>query len=283
MSNHQTLEEALVRNLPAELQDDAIKLAQIINAVINTPSISPSTKEYSSEELSFLEGLRVLAGKKVATEESLISFGANSQFGEIAIHDIAKNNIINININLSRDTITNSATNNSDVTGEYTVGASVMYQGRIEDALEPTFLPLNSLRLAFISVFAALCILAFFVLYSEYLNNKDSYLFTDTKAETSKTSMDYAIDVSCDDKNICALTYELAVTAANIIDEKTVLEMFISEQVRKARAEYGSEIIPYENPSPIYIEGPNFVSSNGDQATYRAKILSYFHIPDLHR
>lgn len=47
--------------------------------------------------------IRLLSGKQVKTNDSLVDFGDGNQFGDITIRDIAGNNIIKININIYFD------------------------------------------------------------------------------------------------------------------------------------------------------------------------------------
>jgi len=90
------LSKTLKQLLPAELAHNVDKL---INALVNI--LYDKDEVYNHEEgQDMLEILRFLSGKSVATSQSLISFGADSNFGDISIGDIARGSIIKMNFNI---------------------------------------------------------------------------------------------------------------------------------------------------------------------------------------
>lgn len=101
MTTRIELEQALRKALPKEAQDQARYLSALLSSVIDE-SLSPEEfKEELATEPIVEKAFNKLSGKQLLVDKAVISFGEGNQAGDIAVHDIAGNNIINININVN--------------------------------------------------------------------------------------------------------------------------------------------------------------------------------------
>lgn len=92
------LEHSLTEALPAEFQAQAPELARLIRTASESGSSRQDLQVLAEPGLAPL--LRTLAGRQLAVEHSLITFGANNQFGDISIGQIAGGDIVTINVTL---------------------------------------------------------------------------------------------------------------------------------------------------------------------------------------
>lgn len=89
--------------LPDDLQPAALALAQILSAIVNG-QISPAEAESGLAQDEVLRPvLQALAGREIASQSALISFGAGSQLGDVSIGDVAGHNLVKLTLVLGAD------------------------------------------------------------------------------------------------------------------------------------------------------------------------------------
>jgi len=85
--------------LDSSLKPQLKELAAVLVGVISKQSTDPSVDKVTTDSLNHLhEVIQKLAGREVTANNSIISFGENSQNGDITIRDVARGNIINLNV-----------------------------------------------------------------------------------------------------------------------------------------------------------------------------------------
>jgi hypothetical protein len=94
MVSAEALQEAFKANLPSEVHEQAILLANLIATVLNSEDQNSLT---TTPE--FISLLQQLVEKKLPTTEGLITIGEGSQVGDVMVQDVAGNNIIKVTVN----------------------------------------------------------------------------------------------------------------------------------------------------------------------------------------
>jgi len=97
MLNPRTVSEALAKALPGSLKSQADTLSDIILNEIDDNNQSSSIGVKSQQ---MHKALKHLAGKRIEANTFSISFGADNQFGDITIRDIAGRDINNTSVTL---------------------------------------------------------------------------------------------------------------------------------------------------------------------------------------
>jgi hypothetical protein len=103
-NEHQLTDEAIsiiYSVLPKELHDSGLQLVTLLIDVINGKASQTEAQRILSSNTHIHQAIERLIGKTITTKSAVITFEENSQTGDIAVRDIAGNNIINLHISLS--------------------------------------------------------------------------------------------------------------------------------------------------------------------------------------
>lgn len=101
MSDRNEILSAIGKALPEQYQARAIFLVDIIDRIINQQLPYSETRQIIEDNPSVLAILSMLSGKNINTSQSVVSFGKDSQFGDITIRDVSGRDIINITLNIA--------------------------------------------------------------------------------------------------------------------------------------------------------------------------------------
>lgn len=101
MLNVIDLERALKLALPSDSHNKIPALARLIISSVEQKDTLNANKQPSSSREEVQELLTELAGRTIRLSDSALTFGTGNQFGDVRVRDIAKGNIINIQVSLS--------------------------------------------------------------------------------------------------------------------------------------------------------------------------------------
>lgn len=105
MSNADAIESNLRSILTPELHYAIPLLTQVLDEISKGGANIDDAKAKFSTDPELLDVLRALNGQKVATEHAIISFGMNSQTGDIQIRDVAGRDINQATLNIGTQQI----------------------------------------------------------------------------------------------------------------------------------------------------------------------------------
>lgn len=99
MADAALIEKALKRSLPKSTKALIPELAKLLSQAAN--------KELSPEEFqeAFINNnevqalIKALSGKSISSEDTVISFGSENQFGDVTVRDVAAGNIVHLTMN----------------------------------------------------------------------------------------------------------------------------------------------------------------------------------------
>lgn len=102
LAHPDTIAKAIAAALPPNLQSLAPKLADQLTILVAKPADEPEPEVAAA----LGPALAALAGRQLPVGSSLISFGADSQLGDVMIGDVAGGNIVKISISIARQETT---------------------------------------------------------------------------------------------------------------------------------------------------------------------------------
>lgn len=97
-----SIKSGINTTLPNDHHHQGEELADLLSDLIRGITSPESVRQQIVEQFTLTETLRLLAGKQIETSKHLLSFGSDSQLGDISINDIAGGNIIHLTVNLSQ-------------------------------------------------------------------------------------------------------------------------------------------------------------------------------------
>lgn len=104
MKSMQNIEQALRDVLPAEFQGQVPELAVSLEQAVAQGASSTKKPRAIPSSPELAAALAALAGKEIATDQAVVSFGSGNQIGNVTIKDIAGGDINHFNIHFRQTT-----------------------------------------------------------------------------------------------------------------------------------------------------------------------------------
>jgi len=102
MLNYQDLLTALHNAAPRVGYETFVKLVDLLSALMNNRLTYEQAQAVVSRDQNLVLAMKELAGKNVSVENSVLSFGDNSQVGDVTVRDMAGRDIVHLTITINQ-------------------------------------------------------------------------------------------------------------------------------------------------------------------------------------